>query len=41
MKIRITLGIKSTFAAVLFFAAIITLYADTITVTNTNDSGSG
>jgi hypothetical protein len=41
MKIRISPYIKSTLVAILFFAAIIGLHADTITVTNTNDSGPG
>src|SRR5882724_5317651 len=38
---RITPNTKSAIVAILFFAAIIALRADTITVTNTNDSGSG
>src|SRR6266700_7287584 len=41
MKMRITFNIKSTMVAILFFVAVIALRADTITVTNTNDSGPG
>ena len=41
MKSRDTLNIKSTVVAMLFFALSNTLRADTITVTNTNDSGPG
>jgi Chlamydia polymorphic membrane protein (Chlamydia_PMP) repeat len=41
MKAGITPSIKSTIVAILFFAAVIELRADTITVTNTNDSGPG
>jgi hypothetical protein len=41
MKIRITPSIKSGMVAILFFAVVLALRADTITVTNTNDSGPG
>lgn len=41
MKMRIRLNSKSAIVAMLFFAAVIALRADTITVTNTNDSGPG
>ena len=41
MTIKITFNIKSAIVAMLFFAAVIPLRADTITVTNTNDSGPG
>lgn len=41
MKIRIRTEIQSAIVAMLFFAAIIGLRADTITVINTNDSGPG
>lgn len=41
MKIRITPSIKSAVAAIVMFGAVIGLRADTITVTNTNDSGPG
>ena len=41
MKTRITSSSKSVTVAILFFAAIISLHAGTITVTNTNDSGPG
>jgi len=41
MKPRNTLNIKSTVVAMLFFMMSNTLRADTITVTNTNDSGPG
>jgi hypothetical protein len=40
-KIRITPNIKFAIVSMLFFAVIIALHADTITVTNTNDSGPG
>lgn len=41
MKITTTPGIKCGIVAMLFFAGVIALQADTITVTNTNDSGLG
>jgi hypothetical protein len=41
MKMRITSNIKSSIVAMLFFTVVIALHADTITVTNTNDSGPG
>jgi hypothetical protein len=41
LKIRITPNSKSAIVAMLFFAAIIKVRADTITVTNTNDNGPG
>jgi hypothetical protein len=41
MNITITPNIKSSIVALLFFAMVIGLRADTITVTNTNDSGAG
>src|SRR5215475_13563203 len=41
MKARNISAIKFTVLAILFFAAAITLRADTITVTKTNDSGPG
>jgi hypothetical protein len=41
MKIRPELNFKSMIVAMLFFATITALRADTITVTNTNDSGPG
>jgi hypothetical protein len=41
LKIRITPNSKSAIVAMLFFAAIIKMRADTITVTNINDSGPG
>ncbi len=41
MKTRITPNIKFAIIVMLLFAAITALRADTITVTNTNDSGSG
>src|SRR5262245_17251994 len=41
MKARNISAIKSTVVAMLFFAAVMALRADTITVTNTNDSGPG
>jgi hypothetical protein len=41
MKIRITYRTKFVIVATLFFAAIIALRGDTITVTTTNDSGPG
>jgi hypothetical protein len=41
MKIRITTKVKSAIGAMIFFAVVVALRADTITVTNTNDSGPG
>src|SRR5437870_3695397 len=41
MKFGIAPGSKFLSVAMLFFAAIISLHAGTITVTNTNDSGPG
>jgi hypothetical protein len=41
MKMRITPNLKSAIVAILFFATVIALHADTITVTNTNDGGPG
>jgi hypothetical protein len=41
MKTGTTPNIKSTIVAMLFFAMVTALQADTITVTNTNDSGPG
>jgi predicted outer membrane repeat protein len=41
LKTAITPNIKSAIVALLFFATIIGLHANTITVTNTNDSGPG
>jgi hypothetical protein len=41
MNITITPNIKSSIVALLFSAMVIGLRADTITVTNTNDSGAG
>src|SRR5437870_5456210 len=41
MKFGIAPGTKFLSVAMLFFAAIISLHAGTITVTNTNDSGPG
>ena len=41
MKTRIIPNFTSAIVAILFFGAVIALHADTITVTNTNDSGPG
>jgi hypothetical protein len=41
MKISGTSTVKAVTVAIIFFAAAIALRADTITVTNTNDSGPG
>jgi predicted outer membrane repeat protein len=41
MKTRVMYNIKCVIAQMLFFGMIIGLRADTITVTNTNDSGAG
>src|SRR3954462_5945372 len=41
MKIRISPTSNFVIVAMFFFAAVIALRADTITVTNTNDSGPG
>jgi hypothetical protein len=41
MKTRKTSATKLAIAAALFFTLVIALHADTITVTNTNDSGPG
>jgi len=41
VTIRTAFNIKFAIVVILFFAAAIALRADTITVTNTNDSGPG
>lgn len=41
MRIRTTPGIRFAIVVIFFVATVVALYADTITVTNTNDSGAG